>query len=589
MLGIKIKKTFLKLYAATNFSFELSNTAYLGDAIDTISNGLIFSTDIPSDYPNDFLLDYPFKVDNALYFVKDEPCEVYKNGRVVFLGSLTVKRALKGKITVHIAINSIAELKSQKLKDIDFGSFPLLNATSPLEDYFTDTVHNPSAHDWIFHPVWNTGMYDKTDKTFPQHTPDEFQNMYEPNGLLGKTVYRDGSVITPFMKLNYVLKRIFETNGYTFSNEFQIKKELQQITLYSNTSVMSIEGYGNIANFNLKDAAPSGTASDIIGKICRLYGLQLDVNMFEKKVSLTPFKDLLTRPAVHDWTKKLIKITEITENPNYPTSFSWKRGADWALPTPSELNTLPRFSTQPATGETPPTSQTGLYALPNGPTERWQYWVKNDGDLFDFQQYLAVLHDSVNLGGERLEWESELHGLADSLVFMDSTGSRRSYVPSINQKIQFRPNSVECPMRLMIYRGLREEREGVRPNDNGWVYPLSTAEVFTLNNQTAKTGWDVGGSIAVSTENQAHAPEYALTWEGEKGIYNQFHAGIHTFLKNKKDVTAQFYLSLDDIIGFHFSQKVRVQNMEYFVKNMKGTLKSAGDGIVVECNLVSVL
>lgn len=580
MIGIKIKKTFLKLFATTSFSFELGNTAYLGDAIDTISNGLIFSTDIPSEYPNDFLLNYPFKVDNALDFVTDEPCEVYKNGRVVFLGSLTVKKALKGKITIHIAINSIAELKSKKLKEMDFGSFPLLNATSPLEDYFTATVQNPAAFDWIFHPVWNKGMYENTDKSFPQHTPDEFQNMYEASGLLGKTIYRDGSVITPFMKLQYVLKRIFETNGYTFSNAFQNNKELQQITLYSNTSVMSIEGYANIGDFYLKDAAPSGTPSDLIGKLCRLYSLQLDVNMFDKTVSLTPFKDLLNRPAAHDWTKKLIKITEITENPNYPTSFSWKRGGDWALPAVSELNGLPRFSTQPTLGSN--ASPAGLYILPNGPADRWQYFNR-DGTLTDFESILAVLHDSVNIGGEKTQWESDLHALTDSFVWMDATAGQASYVPGINQKIQFRPDSVECPMRLMMYRGIRE-------NANGWKYPLSTAETFTSDNRAAKVGWDIiSGGITVPPSLVGTPAEYSLTWEGETGIYNRFHKDVHTFLKNKKDVTAQFYLSLDDIIGFHFSQKVRVQNMEYFIKNMKGTLKSAGDGIIVECDLVSVL
>ena len=571
MIGIKIKKTFLKLFATTSFSFELGNTAYLGDAIDTISNGLIFSTDIPSDYPNDFLLNYPFKVDNALDFVKDEPCEVYKNGRVIFLGSLTVKKALKGKITIHIAINSIAELKSKKLKEMDFGSFPLLNATSPLEDYFGSTCYNPDNFNWIFHPVWNKGMYPDANKPYPTHGLDEFQNIWVQDGisLLGKVQFSDGGIASPFMKLKYVLKKVFETNGYTFQNEFQNTKELDLMTLYSNTSVMDSEGFANIGDFQLKDAAPSGTPSDLIGKLCRLFALQLDVNMFDKTVSLTPFKDLLNRPAAHDWTKKLIKITEITENPNYPTSFTWKRGTDWALPSVDELFSLPRFV------ESTTRVQKGLYALGD---DQWEYFDSDPNDVTNYESQRAILHDSVNIGGVKSEWESDLHTLSDCKV---STTPR--YMPAINQKIEFRDkDKVECPIRLMMFRGMREGASGI-------IYPFASAETQSMDDRVSKIGWDFFGGITIPPQYEPVNAEYSYTWEGDTGIYNRFHKDVHTFLKNKKDVSAQFYLSLDDIIGFHFSQKVRVQNMEYFIKNMKGTLKSAGDGIIVECDLVSVL
>jgi hypothetical protein len=138
---------------------------------------------------------------------------------------------------------------------------------------------------------------------------------------------------------------------------------------------------------------------------------------------------------------------------------------------------------------------------------------------------------------------------------------------ALNIKLKFDDEVVENTaelgsIRLMIYRGMRTDA------GPGNSYPYANATAY-------------------DPATQSESFDHSLHYDGEKGIYKLYGENWMDFLKKKKIVTMRLKLTVADILNHKESDKVRIGNMNYFVKSMRINVSGSGLGLT-ECELVSI-
>lgn len=125
-------------------------------------------------------------------------------------------------------------------------------------------------------------------------------------------------------------------------------------------------------------------------------------------------------------------------------------------------------------------------------------------------------------------------------------------------------NAEQSSIRLMIYRGYRDYHgSGV-----SGTYPYANATAYDPDTETESFN-------------------HSLHYDGEKGIYNTYGKEWMTFLRTKKIVKRYLKLTVADILNHKEYDKVRIGNMNYFVRSMRINVTSSGLGLT-ECELVTI-
>ena len=594
--GIKIKGQFLDLLPNTTFGFELSNPAYLGDKIDVISNGIVFSTKVPLTPKNLELLEYPNLIENDGFFVRNEPAEIVKSGRVIFSGLLKVGKSTSPFVReqsaeVSVSINNLSALKGLKMNELDLGVIDPLSISVSLEELATETCLHPHDYPYVFHTVWNPDIREpeaqvegQLTKFHPNFSPKEFQNQWfgapTPTSLFGRVARTGGSILTPFLKLTFLLERMFAHAGFSLRNDFQNTDELQLLTVYNNRSMH--EKTGDVAHiFPLNQCASATTCDVYLGRLARLFSVVPFANVFTNTVELVKFSDILARPAVHDWTHAVTNGGEISQINNYPTAFGFKAASDSSIPKGEELAKLPRIQGKPnlsyiPSPDTIPIEELGdaIYSFDGRKTyvKMINRDIYND-TVYIFEQYLFRESEGIQLAKQGEEWQSEITPLSQARVREGNDVSTGSFVACVKQKIQFmQGEKVEFADHLIFYRGLRPYAWGnVDTTGTATTYRffnIACAEDIAIDGKPTRVGIDAQDSGIANLVSVP--PQYSMIWAGENGLYNRFWRANFEFLRNKKDVTVPLLLTIDELMAFSFADKIRIKNMEYLVKKQIG-------------------
>jgi hypothetical protein len=570
MFGIKIKGKFLHLKQG-RLSAKLSNPLYLGDNMDVIPGSLLLNTEVPNDDWNAVLLENVDDLQVKRAFLKNEYCEIWFNGSILFLGTLEVIRATDKVFVVRAGLNTLSILKDINLDDMDFGT---LNITSLDQSVYMQTLLNPLAHPYIFHPVWNPGF---NDVTAPIFEDNEFQNLYKFSGtaLLGDIVQQNSSVITPFFRLEHVLKTVFSNVNYSLNNGFQAKRELKLITLYNASSIHTRQGYFNSTSLSLNRFLPNKKASEFLKNIARNFGLGLFYNIFDKQVDLLPFDDVWNAQKVHDWTKMAVHGHEREQSTNSPSSIKYKKNEKSLVP---ELDTLTRY---PLSTLDFASSPNGLYVdYPNGLALYWKNINNND---IHSAVVKVVLEDGF------YQTQNDSKAFENPITPLSTKGDfgGLSYAPCLNQKGFYSDETkIAFEPHLMMYRGFRRTNPN---NDRNQIYPFAASENELAYGEEIKCGWDWSNNPPPATMWPALPIEYTLNIKGEKGIYNKFLKRNMTFLSQNDGVKKRFTLTLNALREFSFKDKITVHNQQYLVKEIDLEFEASNDYINCEASLLSVI
>ena len=401
-------------------------------------------------------------------------------------------------------------------------------------------------------------MLFRSDSDADTNTVGNWQNRYD--AAFGAFYHEPNDVAMPFLRLDFVLEKLFLAGGFSLKNNWQTTDELRLLTLYNNYNITNIATGDWSFSFDPKNHISKTKGGEFLKKLARLFNLGVFVNYFDAVAELQPLEPLLRRAARHDWTTKAVNNYTVSQSENYPTRFGYESlyeelayylgwaGSDlengipaWILAEVDDLNTL--TSGDPA----------GYYL--ERTTNLIAQWVPTGTPYFAGRsKYMPVINE-----GEKMKFVSGI-----------STGWLRDLdpiTPQVKVKGTIGVEKNDCPDKLFLYRGMQKDASN---ND----YPMGDTMGFKLN----KTVLSVEGSPA----------EYSLYWDRERGLYNRWWKNWHNFLKTKRDVKRQFALSVRDVRNFSFADKVRVGNQNYFVKKLHLTLSQRGLEMT-EAELVSVV
>jgi hypothetical protein len=225
------------------------------------------------------------------------------------------------------------------------------------------------------------------------------------------------------------------------------------------------------------------------------------------------------------------------------------------------------------------------------------YW-KQPSDFPSIIDYLLMVdNDTINLNNGGENFDIDAHSLAMANVNMGENFNYFVEVPTIKMELSKIREPKECPLRFMLYRGLRQNRYANRSGSGFYefVYPFATSEDFCfIDDFDAKDDNDLNFNLTaiaakIPIERRGKPVRHTLTWKGVNGIYNRFHRSTLATITQSKTITITIYLTLDKFLAFRFQDKVRIKNMEYLVKKLKGVLKAEGDLVEIQAELITTL
>jgi len=279
-----------------NFTFELNNQVFSSTDTTTVPGSFSFPADAPLTGPNRVELDNPHLVTNA---ANRRTFEVWVElfGMPLFQGTLTIRKATPRKVNFDIVSNPVKQLRNVKLSELDLGGSRNLGADSAAARATAKlSFQTPADYDYIFFPVLNPAFLD-----LPSGSDESvFQNYYNPS--TGAFVDGSGNLAaTPFVKLLYLLERMFQGIDYTFVNAWQTNAELRLLYLWNNRSIYT-ESNAWGTDIDLRNHVSDMNSNDFLKALMGTFNLGLFTNIFSRTIRLVPLELLMSRPPVHDWT-----------------------------------------------------------------------------------------------------------------------------------------------------------------------------------------------------------------------------------------------------------------------------------------------
>lgn len=560
-------------------NFELNNLVFSTSSASVLPGSFSFPADVPLSGMNKTLLNNPHLVTNAKNWAPFEGVWVECYGAKLFYGTMKITACGQRRCKVNIVANPVAKLKDLKLAALDLGGDRDHTGFGNWADLMFDTTRFPEDHDFVFAPMYQA---DRNGYAFDSGDPNNllypWYNRFEISP--GVTFHMSSGALVPFIKLEYLLQQIFasEDTGFTFVNAWQTPEniELRRLYLFNNWDMRSLDTSGEPtlpSTINLANHVPPGTATEILKKVMAQWCLGLFTNVFNRTQRLVPLQALLQRPPAHDWTAHVISDNELDAADTPPLVFNYDQPEELphGVPAPEAIATV--FNTLPDFNAALPLAD-GFYYIE---TEMMIVQVDNS---WPFQpRYAWLQHRGVILGdGERLDtgMTTLLHINFSEYYNAPVVASRFYEGTDSNGDPVFERQVTEPPVALFFYRGY---------NDTGLAQelPVSCNHVWNPNEAAG-----VRLDITVDTTPEATASR-SLNWFGPYGLFETAHKTWAYMLRDGKPVTLQLSMPVADLVAFSFEDKVRIQNMDYFVKKLR-VGKPLGRGrVLVEASLISTI
>jgi hypothetical protein len=583
--GVKVNGAFLDIDDRSQLTFEINTELWVTGEPSVNLGSYSFPFDIFLTDNNRYLLRFPDRIDAYTPLQKIEGAIVYIGegksiGLPVFTGDLYVKSSGRHRASLFMIVEGLGKQKEKKFEDVDMGVY---NLAPPLllENIMTATTTAPLDHDFIFFPVWNESLlsaYRGTDKI-----PDYFINIfalrtmnYYINDWYIKTEtdndLKVNTITTPFLRLEYVLDKLAENIGYALVNELiGDDEELKKICVFNNKSINDVD---LVYKWKIKynEHLPSKMKLvDFLVHICTFFFCGCFVDHFSKTITIRPYKKLLAQNARQNWTERQVNDYDIEVDSKVPYSIGYQDDGTDDYFSNNFVGNAPIIADGAViTDYWKAGGNPNSHSLIDG-----YYHVKRDNSVMRYDPSRTFLYE---------RWSKYNHifrriiigGTGNPVLFKvvpmwSESGSPiitytyahsipRADIP-INARFRFADDEIAehtgelSSIRLMIYRGLKNYQGGM-----SGTFPYANA-----------TAYDP------ATESETY--NHSLHMDGGKGLYKKRGKEWMEFLRRKKIVTMKLKLTVQDILNHREYDKVRVDNMDYFVKSIRVSVSGAGIGI----------
>lgn len=537
MLAIRLNGTLLDLYPNTELSIELNSTLYLGEDVEVMQGSFAFPISLPLSPDNNVSLNYPSALDNPSTFLSNQSCEIYFKGNLLLKGFLTVKECSKYSAKVEIIFNPFKALAKSKLNVLDMGIY---NFPATLQDNLNlmeSTALAPDAYPFIYVPVLNTGW----DDTSSYNTVTTWQNYWDSrsqHNSIPKPYFDNTSIVTPFLKISYILNRILSLAGDNLKDEVFRHTELNRLCVYHNHNIMTDSGI--VDSIELNKFLSTTETSAFLKKLLRHYNCGLFYDFRFNEIKIRSAADIINMGIVEDITDKVGYSYSISSLVDNIRSFKNKNNIDiidTSQMTTYQINNFNQIATQ---GE-------GIYKLGN------RIFIYKYGPLYDRIIEMSGKDDIVYIADTGTDYESDLTILNYAKFYIDT----HTVDDLEGAVIAYKKDDELDNDYIIVYRGT------VLNNAEYWG-PTSNPDLVDFKGRAVHIGNNLNISGAIS-----YPAEYSHRWAGNNGVYEKFWKPSLNYIQNKTIIKRPIQLEIEDIYSFQFDKKYRIDNQVYLAKSLK--------------------
>lgn len=582
---------FLDVPRGLTLPVELNNQVFSTGNTTVLPGSFTFPAELPLSNANKIALGNPQLVNNARRWRKIEGVQVYCHGIALFEGTLTIQDCTPSSVSVSVIANGAAPLKDVMLAGLDLEGERFIGLDDDeVRSHMNATAVHPSSYDYAFFPVQNRSF--RTLPALPDDT-DYFQNFYKRNTETFLTTASAG--LTPFVRVDYLLRRMFAQTTYTFANLFQNTLELRRLYVYNNYDMREPNDAGSAIEIpsviRLRNHVPEMKCTDFLRNLMAAFCLGLFTNVFDKSIKLIPLRDVLRRPPQHDWSDYVLAgYTLSYDNSGAPAKLCWepRDAADLDVRDDIPLQSFTNFNQFLLAVDTDSIPE-GYYYLDMEEivveaVERLEpLGTDLVGVILGHKRKCHRADDSPHLESNLSPLKTSFYnfGVGDSSLFLTSIQEGKYVRSDANGNLsRSGPDTEAC---LMFYRGIQQTVSG---GDSTTLSPYSSNDIYSpLCDQTPPAQIIEDGSPDVSLGDA----QYSLLWHQPQGLYNQWWKLWHNALYTGKTVTESLAIPVAALTAFSFEDKVKINNMDFFVKKLRVGKALSGARVLVEATLVSVI
>lgn len=579
---------------------------------EVVRGSISFSFAVPAP-PNGPLYGFPERLDADATPGAELPATLRLDGLPLLVGTQRIRSASRQKYSVNLSggLGALGSgLSGRLLASFAYGGERHLPPGQPLGGagslvqvpgwvgHANEVAARPEGYDYVFAPVRCDGFTPVAAPAAgemrlpvvlnPWVTADPAAFNY---GLpaagsfayLGVTGYRDvngvvvpvyGQLASPFPRLRYVLRCLFEESGLRIDEPNFLPGELADVVIFSPANAVRnrLDAGGVLqSSFFLADALPNLTVAELLAGLRRSLGLVVTIDEEDRRVRTVLLRDVVAEPAgtVPDLTACLAGDAEVTIDDPLVLQLSYALEEEDAVTKALLAQAPDPASLAPAVATLADLPATALAGLPPETrlvlAEDAYYQSKATGFTSPVPLTWERLGPSLagvavgGTGGE--EYAQGFAYTALELVPFrrdpahplepDPAVLARLEVPSVSrpgfEPTNLDPKAPERPtaLRLLFWRGMQ-------PASDGTLYPLVTP----LN--TNQAGQLVGA--------------LSLRLAGLAGTYEQLLRGWLEAKRRGVVVKQPLRLSVPDLARLDLARKVRLDGVEYLVRKLSATV-----------------
>jgi hypothetical protein len=557
MFGIKVKNEFLDL-GQSSFDIILKSPFYFdnGDS-DVLKGSVLLSFKAPLTKKNKRVLGSPQSLPNPNFFLENVS-EVWSNGSQLYEGPFKVMESTGNEATISVSINSFSNVRDLFLNELNL----FKTAIEPLQ---SDVVLNPENYQYRLPSIWNPSQDGNPLVYEQEYTLEKGMLNFTPTSIDPFDQYenRPTPKHAPMVLLTHIWENIFKKMNKRVLPLFSTHAELKEMILYyANTGLNNgRRRTRERSEFDLREHVPKKIrVGDFVKNTCRFFNVGLEVENLNQEYGFIKAHDALDNDTnVLNWTNKVLKEYVVKQIVT-PTNRYFRKHTDYSDYWKDEGEKI-RYNPTPIFQYTT-TTKPGYYI--NAGQEhfvRAKSFPDLAGTLYQRGFHYINHQDEVNIPQEFKKTEFEFKVMTLPMqwvhfVYQRSIGMM-PHTQQLNNDIE---GSKEDELTYLLYRGI--DRYGT---------PLASAEAEYLNIATGSTlgiTQPVRLGKFTTLPDQRPIAKYALTIEGEKGIFNKFHKNWAAFIDKKREVEFNLNLSIKDLRDFTFSKNVYIGNSLYLVREL---------------------
>lgn len=564
MIRLVVEGYSLDLQPNASIRIKLRSPAFLGQDVDKIKGSFSFPFTVLMTPGNRRTLRYPDRLDNSELLSREFSAQLYVGPDRLLDGKLSIRNATRTSAEVFLTSNPLKDLTKIRLNETEQGTIGA-DSESELASLMMETARNPLEHDAVFAPVYNGALRDGNEFV---PAADDYFNSYHWGDQRFQLQYH----VSPLPRVEVILRRAIEGAGYTFRNGLHDTDEMKRQVIVSSRSMRFEDAL--VTRIPLAMCLPAISISDFLKSLCRTYCLAPFSDLSGTHLELMRLGPLLSRAPRQDWTQYADHDYERDPTGAAVLAYAWGDDAytstyhfsEWSSDHPIPDREIPDII-----GEDgkliliPPEETVYLYARSAISRRINIQGLKGLEQLgsFGFHRNL-VGNDTVTPSFS----PAQTHVLYSVPNDFDA-----SVLPTISASVVGATKDPSQPGVVISETGSVEGRlsfyRGFQPTKRGELYPMVN---HANHNSTFQI---IDGEVE------------SLNWLGPDGLYPKYWRDWDEMLQRASIVKRSFLLPLAELLDFDFRNKVRVENRNYFVRELEFSVTQRGVS-PASCTLVSV-